>query len=164
MSAVVSQITSLTIVCPAVYSVADQRKHQSSASLAQRIHRWPVNSPHKWPVTRSFDVFFDLRLNKWLFPFDDVIMWLNVVHFQRLFCAYAENAETWIPTIFPKEQKGPHSASITFFVNIMQRTESQFQQQHTQNQCDENDQCNINHGQLSFNFTKWCFSQYFDHD
>ena len=24
----------------------------------------PVNSPHKWPVTRSFDVFFDLRLNK----------------------------------------------------------------------------------------------------
>ena len=28
------------------------------------IHRSPVNSPHKWPVTRSFDVFFDLRLNK----------------------------------------------------------------------------------------------------
>ena len=27
------------------------------------IHRLPVNSPHKWPVTRSFDVFFDLRLN-----------------------------------------------------------------------------------------------------
>ena len=30
------------------------------------IFRWPVNSPHKWPVTRSFDVFFDLRLNKHL--------------------------------------------------------------------------------------------------
>ena len=28
------------------------------------IHRWPVNSPHKRPVTRSFDAFFDLRLNK----------------------------------------------------------------------------------------------------
>ena len=28
------------------------------------IHRGPVNSPHKWPVTQSFDVFFDLRLNK----------------------------------------------------------------------------------------------------
>ena len=28
------------------------------------IHRSPVNSPHKKPVTRSFDVFFDLRLNK----------------------------------------------------------------------------------------------------
>ena len=27
------------------------------------IHRSPVNSPHK-PVTRSFDVFYDLRLNE----------------------------------------------------------------------------------------------------
>ena len=38
-----------------VYSGADQRKHQSSASLAfvRGIHRWPVNSPHKGPVTRK---------------------------------------------------------------------------------------------------------------
>ena len=38
-----------------VYSGAGQRKHQSSASLAfvWGIHRWPVNSPHKWPVTRK---------------------------------------------------------------------------------------------------------------
>ena len=28
------------------------------------IHRSPVNSPHKRPVTRSFAVFFDLRMNK----------------------------------------------------------------------------------------------------
>ena len=28
------------------------------------IHRSPVDSPHKWPVTQSFDVFFDLPLNK----------------------------------------------------------------------------------------------------
>ena len=42
----------------------DQRKHQSSASLTfvRGIHRWPVNSPHKRPVTRK------------MFPFDDVIM------------------------------------------------------------------------------------------
>ena len=42
-------------------SDADQRKHQSSASLAfvREIHRWPVNSPHKWPVTLK------------IFPFDD---------------------------------------------------------------------------------------------
>ena len=47
-----------------VYSGADQRKHQSSTSLAfvRGIHRWPVNSPHKWPVARK------------MFPFDDVIM------------------------------------------------------------------------------------------
>ena len=55
MSAIPSQITSLTIVCSNVYSGADQRKHQSSASLAfvRRIHRWPVNSPHNGPVTRK---------------------------------------------------------------------------------------------------------------
>ena len=38
-----------------INSDADQRKHQSSASLAfvRGIHRGPVNSPYKWPVTRS---------------------------------------------------------------------------------------------------------------
>ena len=30
------------------------------------IHRSPVKSSAQMPVTRSFDVFFDLRLNKWL--------------------------------------------------------------------------------------------------
>ena len=64
MGALASQITSLTIVYSAVYSDVDHRKHQSSASLAfvRRIHRWPVNSPHKWPVTGK------------MIPFDDVIM------------------------------------------------------------------------------------------
>ena len=49
MGAIASQITSLTIVYSTVYSDAEQRKHQSSASLAfvQGIHRGPVNSPHK---------------------------------------------------------------------------------------------------------------------
>ena len=44
MGAMASQITSLTIVYLTVYLGADQRKHQSSASLAfvRRIHRWPV--------------------------------------------------------------------------------------------------------------------------
>ena len=32
--------------------------------FVRRIHRSPVNSPHKRQVTRSFDVFFHLRLNK----------------------------------------------------------------------------------------------------
>ena len=64
MGTMVSQITSLTIVYSTVYSGAHQRKHQSYASLAfvRGIHREPVNSPHKWPVTRK------------TFPFDDVIM------------------------------------------------------------------------------------------
>ena len=44
MRAMASQITSFTIVYSTVYSGADQRKHQSSASLAfvRGIHRWPV--------------------------------------------------------------------------------------------------------------------------
>ena len=44
------------------YSGADQRKPQSSASLAfvWGIHRWPVNSPHKWPVTRKMFQFVDV--------------------------------------------------------------------------------------------------------
>ena len=49
MGAMASPITSLTIVYSTVYSGADQRKHQSSASLA--FVPGPVNSPHKRPVT-----------------------------------------------------------------------------------------------------------------
>ena len=67
MSAMASQITSLTIVYSTVYSDADQktlRKHQSPALLAfvWGIHLWPVNSPHKGPVMQK------------TFPFDDVIV------------------------------------------------------------------------------------------
>ena len=59
MGAMAYQITSLTIVYASVYSGADQRKHQSSASLAfvRGIHRGPVNSPHKGPVTRRMFLF-----------------------------------------------------------------------------------------------------------
>ena len=64
MGAMASHITSLTIVYSIVYSDADQRKHQSSASLVfvRGIPWWPVYSSHKWPVTRKMT------------PFDDVIM------------------------------------------------------------------------------------------
>ena len=56
MDEMASQITSLTIVYSTVYSGPDQRKHQSSALLAfvRWSHRWTVNSPHKWPITRKF--------------------------------------------------------------------------------------------------------------
>ena len=56
MGAMASHITSLTIVYSTVYSGANQRKHQSSASLAfvQGMNRWLVNCPHTWPVTRQF--------------------------------------------------------------------------------------------------------------
>ena len=79
MGTMASQITSLTIVYSTVYSDADQRKHQSSASLtfvwgihrsrwipgqmtssADNVYIWwrhhgnPVDSPTKRPGTRSF--------------------------------------------------------------------------------------------------------------
>ena len=75
MSAIASEITSLRFVYSTVYSGADQRKHESSASLAfvRGIHRGPVNSPPKWPVTRK------------MFPFDDVIMYPWQIHPE--FCA-----------------------------------------------------------------------------
>ena len=64
MGAIPSQITSLNIFYSTVCSDTNQRKYQSSASLAfvWGIHWGPVNSPHKWPVTPK------------MFPFDDVIM------------------------------------------------------------------------------------------
>ena len=54
-----------TIVYSTVYSGANQRKHQSSASLVfvRRIIRWPVNSRHRGPVTGK------------MLPLDDVIMY-----------------------------------------------------------------------------------------
>ena len=64
MRTMVSQVTSVWMVCSTVCSGAHQRKHRSSASLAfvRGIHRWPVNSPHKRQVKRK------------MFPLDDVIV------------------------------------------------------------------------------------------
>ena len=81
MGPIASQITSPTIVYSTVYSDADQGIHQSSASLAfvRVIHRGPVNSPHKWPVTRK------------MFPFDDVIML-----FLRFKCVLISKHPVWL--------------------------------------------------------------------
>ena len=61
MRAIASQITSLTIVYSIVYSDADQENIKASRHW-RGIHRGPLISPHKWPVTRK------------MFPFDDIIM------------------------------------------------------------------------------------------
>ena len=92
MSTIVSQITSLAIVYSTVYSGADQRKHQSSASLAfvWGIHRGPVNPPHKRPVTRK------------MIPFDDVIM--------ELACQ--------LPLVSPFRSFPNHSVFVLFFLYL----------------------------------------------
>ena len=90
MATMASQITSLTIVYSTVYSGADQRKHQNSASLAfvWEIHWWPVNSPHKWPLPRK------------MFPFDDVIM--GSLYFS--ICPRCECVSEWPPFDEPGRQ------------------------------------------------------------
>ena len=94
----VSQMTRLTVVYSTVYSGADRRKHKSSVSLAfvRGMLRWPVNSPHKGPVTWK------------MFPFDDVILITSFVRryhsmktLTRLLAIYEGNpsvTDGWIPT------------------------------------------------------------------
>ena len=67
MSLIPSQITSLAIVYLTVYSGADQRKYQSSASLTfvWGIHQWPNNFPHKGPVTRKMLTSDDVIVVYW---------------------------------------------------------------------------------------------------
>ena len=102
ITTIASQITSLTVVYSAVYLDADQRKLQSSASLAfaQGIHRWPVNSPCKGPVTRK------------MFPFDDVIMcsncyieeWDAMIHpYANLSGSLAKPPLTWMMKHVPQQ-------------------------------------------------------------
>ena len=88
ISAMASQITSVSIVYSTVRSGEDQRKHQISASLAfvRGNHRRLVNSPHKWPVTRK------------MFPFDDVIMiyWLLFMWWRPIQVAVIFDGFEWI--------------------------------------------------------------------
>ena len=74
MSAIVYQITGVSIVYSTVCSSADERKHQSSASLSfvTENHQLPVVSLHKGPVTRQ------------MFPLDDVIMYVIYVVVVRM--------------------------------------------------------------------------------
>ena len=107
MGAMASQIISLTTVYSTVYSGADQRKHQSSASLAivRGNHRWPVNSPRKWPVTRK------------MFPFDDVIMLAPMLAGQDIISC---NTDLVIPKYFGFSNKrvNPSMAYEASFHNL----------------------------------------------
>ena len=68
MSAMASGITSVSVVFSSVWSGADQRKHQSSASLAfvSGNHRSAMDYPHKGSVMRK------------LFPFGDVVIKIDL--------------------------------------------------------------------------------------
>ena len=99
MRAMASQITSVSMICSTVCSDADQRKHQSSASLAfvRGIHRWSVNSPHKGPVTRK------------MFPFDDVIMFIiNFIPVNKLQYNFIRSVNS--------PHKGPVTRNVIMFI------------------------------------------------
>ena len=65
MTMMASQITSLTVVYSTVYSDAERKTSKLRVTgLCVGNSPGPVNSPHKWPITRK------------MFPFDDVIMGL----------------------------------------------------------------------------------------
>ena len=101
MSALASQITSLTIAYSTVYSSADQRKHQTPRP-------WPVNSPHKWPVTWK------------MFPFDGVIMRSQKhrgVHGHDSNCLFAQRNKCFRHNNFQAWSEDKHIALATFRIN-----------------------------------------------
>ena len=69
MSAMTSQITGVSIVCSNVCSGADERTHQSfgSYAFASGIHPWPVDSPHKGPVTQKMFTFDGVTLKQQIY-------------------------------------------------------------------------------------------------
>ena len=58
-----------------------QRKDRSSASLVfvWGIHRWPVNSPHKCPVTRKTIPFDDVNICVLCYPCHSSL-WISVIY------------------------------------------------------------------------------------
>ena len=91
------------------FTGADQRKNQSSASLAfvTGIHRWPVDYPHKGPITRK------------RFPFDDVTMenltivrwhWYNChIHTVDKYCL-SNGSLPHFNILRPRQDNGRHFA------------------------------------------------------
>ena len=92
MSATVSHITGILIVCSTICSGEHHRNHQSSAPLSfvREIYRWAVESHHKGPVTRN------------MFPFAYVIiqMLYDKVH---NYCGTMTDQPTNQPTSQPTD-------------------------------------------------------------
>ena len=113
MGAMAPQITNLTIVYSTVYPGADQRKHQSSASLAfvRGIHRLPVNTPHKGPVTRKMFLFDDVITTK---LHQERIKWQKITSTTNQ-CTYAKLHQ--VPIIWSKWNKAQRTNIHTYMLN-----------------------------------------------
>ena len=87
ISAMASEIHGVSTVYSRLCSGVDQRKHQSSASLAfvRGLHRRPVSSPHKGLVTRK------------MFPFDDVIVYFWIpVYIIQVCCLFVKRMPNYM--------------------------------------------------------------------
>ena len=114
MSAMASQITSLTIIYWTVYSGANQRKYQSSASLAfvRGIHRWIHNRDAG-----------DLRCHRGHY---DVIVMGRTPVFNRLTWTTTKTpliarfmGPTWGPSEADRTQVGPIFATWTLLSGVL---------------------------------------------
>ena len=120
MTMLAFQITSLTVVYSIVYSGVNQRKHQSSASLAfvREIHRGPVNFPHKWPVTRKmFDVI--MRSNFCLVGYDRAIQDRLVDIHMRFSQTLGMGLPGRLPTVSPRmflQVKSPTKRTVALLL------------------------------------------------
>ena len=94
MGAIASQITSLTIVYSIICSDADQRKHQSSASLVfvRGIHRGPVNSPPTNGQLRG--KCFHLMTSSWRIDFSPKLK-QNPIYDQAIELIFILECNSW---------------------------------------------------------------------
>ena len=84
MNVTPSHIIGVSIICSAVCSGADQRKYQSSASLAfvRGIHWSPVDSPRKGPLARKMLPFDDVPMY-YLTKYDISLLMMGYIYFIR---------------------------------------------------------------------------------
>ena len=136
MSAMASQITSLTIVYSTVCSGSDQRIHQSSAPLAfvRGIHQGPLNSPHKGPLTRKMFPFYDVimwvfsRIYHWFYEHDNVMTWKRMMTSSNgnIFRVTGPLCEEFTgPGEFPTQRPMTRSFDVFFDLRLNKRLNKQ---------------------------------------
>ena len=91
MSAMASQITSLAIVYSAVYS---RRRSNKTSKLCVTGHRWPVNSPHKGPITRNMLPFDGVTMGEKHFLHESILN--NIIHAVQWQANLIVNTRTFI--------------------------------------------------------------------
>ena len=86
VSAMLSQIAGVLIICSTVCSGAHQRKCHSSASLAivRGLHHWLVDSPHKGPVMHNHVQRDFYLLLCWLLLASIIVQWSSWGHSLQL--------------------------------------------------------------------------------